>query len=58
LRAFLDAGCNVSAAAAALGVTRQTVASRLRVIEHQIGRPVDACLAELDLALRMHDFEG
>jgi PucR C-terminal helix-turn-helix domain len=51
VRAYLDAGCNLSAAAAALGIARQTVASRLRVIERELDRPVDGCLAELEMAL-------
>jgi hypothetical protein len=53
LRAYLAAGHNVSAAAAALGANRQTVRTRLRVIEDLIGRTLDSCAAEIDLALRL-----
>lgn len=55
LRAYFMAGRNVSSAAAALGVSRQTVNSRLRAIEERIGRPLDACTAELETALRLRD---
>jgi hypothetical protein len=55
LRAYLDAGRNLSSAAAALGVARQTVASRVRAIETRIGRPLDGCVAELEVALRLRD---
>lgn len=53
LRAYLQAGCNVSSAAAALGVSRNTVATRLRVIEELLGRSVAASSAELEAALRL-----
>ncbi|HEU4906006.1 MAG TPA: helix-turn-helix domain-containing protein [Solirubrobacterales bacterium] len=53
LRAYLAAGCNASSAASALGTRRQTVARRLREIESKLGRPIDGCLGELDLALRL-----
>ncbi len=52
LRAWFAAGRNVSMAAAALGVSRQAVARRLRAAEERIGRPLDACDLELDAALR------
>jgi hypothetical protein len=55
LRAYLDAGRNLSSAAAALGIARQTVASRVRAIETRIGRPLDGCVAELEVALRLRD---
>jgi DNA-binding PucR family transcriptional regulator len=51
LRAYIEAGGNVSSAAAALGVKRHTVTNRLRAIETTIGRPPEACTAELDIAL-------
>jgi hypothetical protein len=53
LRAYLDARGHMSKAAAALEVDRETLASRIRMIEEQIGRPLHLCLAELDLALRV-----
>lgn len=57
LRAYFATECNVSSAAALLGVSRQTVASRLRVIERRIGRPLSICGAEMEAALRFHDFD-
>jgi hypothetical protein len=53
LRAYLSAGRNVTSAAAALGVTRQTVATRLRAIEERIGRRLDECAAEIEISLRL-----
>jgi hypothetical protein len=55
LRAYFAADRNVSAAAAALGVNRNTVASRLRAIESMFGRQLGACAAELEAALRMEE---
>lgn len=54
LRAYFDAGQNVSSAAAALGVSRQTVTSRLRTVERRIHRPLPQCSAELIVALQLH----
>jgi DNA-binding PucR family transcriptional regulator len=53
LRAYFSAEQNVTSAAAALGVNRNTVASRLRAIEAKIGRPLGMCGAELIVALRL-----
>jgi PucR C-terminal helix-turn-helix domain/GGDEF-like domain len=53
LRAYLDAGCNSSSAAAALSVRRQTVGSRVRAAEALLERPLRTCLAELDIALQL-----
>lgn len=53
LRAYFAAEHHVSAAASALGVSRQTVSSRLRAIEERIGRPLSACAAELATALQL-----
>jgi PucR-like helix-turn-helix protein/diguanylate cyclase with GGDEF domain len=55
LRAYFAASCNVSSAAARLGVNRHTVTSRLRAIEGRLGRPIDACASELEVALRLHE---
>jgi hypothetical protein len=54
LRAYFAASCNVSSTAAALGVSRPTVASRLSTVEARIGRPLDTCSAELEAALSLH----
>jgi len=53
LRAYFDAGCNVSSAATVLGVHRDTVAKRLRAIEATIRRSAAACGPELETALRL-----
>lgn len=51
LRAYFEAGRNVSSAAAILRASRNTVASRLRAIEEQLDRPLSSCAAELEVAL-------
>lgn len=53
LRAYFAADRNVSSAAAALGVSRQTVGTRLRVIEERIGRPLSECGSQLEIALQL-----
>jgi PucR C-terminal helix-turn-helix domain/GGDEF-like domain len=55
LRAYFAAGRNASSAAAALGVARQTVENRLRTAEQALGRPLQACPAELEVALRLEE---
>jgi sugar diacid utilization regulator len=55
IRAYIDAGCNSTCAGATLDIRRQTVASRLRVVENLLGRQLGTCLAELDVALRLAD---
>lgn len=55
LRAYFAAEGNVSSAAAALGVNRHTVASRLRTVEENLGCPLGSCAAEMDAALRLDD---
>jgi hypothetical protein len=57
LRAYFAADRNVSSAAAALGVNRHTVASRLRVAEERFGRSLGSCGAELEAALQLEEFE-
>jgi hypothetical protein len=58
LRAYFEADCNVSAAAAAVGVTRQAVARRLRSAEERLGRPIGALGADLEIALRLEALAG
>jgi hypothetical protein len=53
LRAYFAAGRNVSAAAAALGISRQTAGSRLAAIEERLGRTLDSCGAELEILLQL-----
>jgi DNA-binding PucR family transcriptional regulator len=57
LRAYFAAGGNVSSAAAALGVSRPTVSSRLASIEDLLGQALDAATAEIETALRLDEIE-
>ncbi|MGC1165791.1 MAG: helix-turn-helix domain-containing protein [Solirubrobacterales bacterium] len=57
LRAYFRAGRNVSSAAAALGISWPTVKARLDTIEERIGRPLSACTAEVETALRLQRLE-
>jgi hypothetical protein len=56
LCAYFDADRSAASAAAILGVSRQAVSGRLRMIEERIGRPLASCMTELDTALRMRQF--
>jgi PucR C-terminal helix-turn-helix domain/GGDEF-like domain len=58
LRAYFAAGRNVSSAASALGVSRQTVGSRLRAAEESLGRTLESCAPELEIALRLEALDG
>jgi PucR C-terminal helix-turn-helix domain len=53
LRAYFTADGNVTSAAAALGVTRNTVTNRLRAIEARVGRLRPGRAGDLALALRL-----
>jgi PucR C-terminal helix-turn-helix domain/GGDEF-like domain len=53
LRAYFTSGCNVSSAAATLGVNRHTVTIRLRAVEERLGRSLGSCSAEIDTVLRL-----
>jgi len=53
LRAYFDAERNVSSAAIRLGVSRRTVANRLRRVEEHLDRRLDSCSPELEIALRL-----
>lgn len=53
LKAYLATGLNVSSTAAALGVNRRTVTRRLRSVEESLGRPLETCVADLEVALRL-----
>jgi hypothetical protein len=57
LRAYFAAEHNVSSAAAALGVSRQTVINRLHGIEERLDRQLGTCTAELSAALRLDDLD-
>ena len=58
LRAYFAADRNVSRAAAAIGVTRQAVARRLRAAEQRLGRSIAASGLELETALRLEALEA
>ncbi len=58
LRAYIGALGNVSSAANALNVNRNTVARRIQAIEARIGRPLESCLAEIDTALRLEELSA
>jgi hypothetical protein len=53
LRAYIDTGCNSSSAASKLGVRRQTVGTRLQMVERLLNRSLHTCLAEVDLAVQL-----
>jgi hypothetical protein len=55
LRAYLDADRNASSAAAALGVSRNTVGNRLHAIEARIGHLRPSILGDLNVALQLSD---
>lgn len=55
LRAYFAARGNASSAAAALGVNRRTVSSRLAVIENRFGRSLDRAAIEINTALRLDE---
>jgi PucR C-terminal helix-turn-helix domain len=58
LQAYFAAERNVSSAAAALGVTRNTITNRLRAVEERVGRPLSTCGAEIEAALRVEELRG
>lgn len=58
LRAYFAADGNVSSAAAILGVSRQTVTSRLRAIEARLDRHLSSCALEMQTALRLDELES
>ena len=53
LRAYFDSGRSISAAAASLGVNRNTVTNRFRSIEDTLGCSLDDCGTEVDVALHV-----
>lgn len=57
LRAYFASSGNVSSAAAALGVSRTTVRTRLDAMEERFGRPLDGAAAEIEIALRLDEVE-
>jgi hypothetical protein len=55
LRAYFRADQNVAATAAALNVARHTVERRLRTVEDRLGQTIDACNAQLQVALETEE---
>jgi len=55
LRAYFAAQRNGKSTASALGISRQAVGRRLRVIEGRIGRPLPACASEIEAAIQIED---
>jgi hypothetical protein len=57
LRAYFQAGRNVSSAAAALGLNRRTLSKRLQAAERILGRPLESLAADLEIALALEALE-
>jgi hypothetical protein len=55
LRSYFQAGRNSTSAAAALGVSRQTVANRLQTVERCLDQPLDRCADALQAALSLEE---
>jgi hypothetical protein len=58
LRAYFASGRNVSSAAAALGVNRNTVTNRIRAAEEAVGRPLDTWASEFEAALMLEELKS
>jgi hypothetical protein len=58
LSAYFAAARNAAAAAALLGVSRQTVNSRLQQAEERLGRTLDSCAVEMEAALRLGEWDS
>lgn len=58
LLVFLELNGNASSAAAALGISRQTVASRLRSVEERVGGQIGTYAAQIETALRLAELDG
>jgi PucR C-terminal helix-turn-helix domain/GGDEF-like domain len=57
LQAYFASGRNVSSAAAALGVHRNTITKRIRVVEETAGKPFVDCAIECEMALKLDELE-
>lgn len=57
LRAYFATGRNAATAAATLGVDRHTIHRRLRKVEDVLGRLLNDCHAELEVALALAELE-
>jgi PucR C-terminal helix-turn-helix domain/GGDEF-like domain len=57
LKAYFSTARNAVSAAALLGISRQTVANRLRAIEERLGLPLQSCAVALEVAVRLGDLD-
>jgi len=57
LRAYVASERNLSSAAAALGVSRRTVANRLHSVEDKLGRSLAGAMADIEVALKLEELE-
>ena len=57
LRVYLSSGRNASLAGVELDVNRHTVESRLNTAQQHLGRQLETCLVELEVALRLEELE-
>lgn len=57
LRAYFAAERNAASAAAKLGISRQAVTKRLRMVEERLDRSVGSCAAGLEIALEAWELE-
>ena len=58
LSVYFATARNVSSTAAALGVSRQTVTNRIQAIEERLGRAVDTCGGEIEMAIQLAEVRG
>jgi hypothetical protein len=58
LRVYLSCGRNASAAGSELELNRHTVESRLNTVQQHVGRALDTCLVELEVALRLQELDA
>jgi PucR C-terminal helix-turn-helix domain/GGDEF-like domain len=58
LRAYFQAGRNVSSAAAALSLNRRTLSKRLQAAESVLGRPLESLAADLEIALSLEALDS
>lgn len=58
LRAYFSTGGNAASAAESLGVNRQTVKRRVKLVEDTLGQIVQSCQAELQVALEIEEIQG
>jgi hypothetical protein len=55
LRAYFAAHRNRNSTASILGISRQAVSNRLRVVEERLGQSLPSCAAAIEIALRLDE---